>query len=338
MKNLMDIYINYTIKCIKNYMREIFNTSYDAKIVQEYIQTYVNVRYYNVCTIENTKRPFFLRIMDELNIKEQKLMKIYGAEKEKIITNVKKAFSYILFFDNVRKVENFKNIESIKEVIKELVAMREKEFGIPSVPEFEKNLYKRIIDDMLKKDVFLDKFMTDEFNINVQNTNSSYIYLAKLEHNLIMPRQYSEFAINKVYNSGVIGEDKLEIEYMLLSVIAIRDIINGRFKDTYIAEFQTTLFKKEKKLNKILSVLDNQELQEKITLNIQYSEFSTNKAKIFEFVKRGYKFTITLDNSLRDVNEIQKLRMFKFLILPKDLNLYKEIKKQKTLVNNIIEI
>ena len=85
-------------------------------------------------------------------------------------------------------------------------------------------------------------------------------------------------------------------------------------------------------------VLDNQELQEKITLNIQYSEFSTNKAKIFEFVKRGYKFTITLDNSLRDVNEIQKLRMFKFLILPKDLNLYKEIKKQKTLVNNIIEI
>ena len=43
--------------------------------------------------------------------------------------------------------------------------------------------------------------------------------------------QYSDSAINKVFTEGIIAEDKLQIEYILLSTVAIRDIINGNFNN-----------------------------------------------------------------------------------------------------------
>ena len=51
---------------------------------------------------------------------------------------------------------------------------------------------------------------------------------------------------------------------MLLSLITVRDIVDGDFKGIYIAEFANTLFKKKTKLDSILSLIENQALQEKI--------------------------------------------------------------------------
>ena len=62
-------------------------------------------------------RAFYLRILEELDFKEKILIKRNKEQAEdieqeqerlKIINNVKEVFSYILFFDNVRNVENFK--------------------------------------------------------------------------------------------------------------------------------------------------------------------------------------------------------------------------------------
>ena len=80
--------------------------------------------------------------------------------------------------------------------------------------------------------------------------------------------QYSQEAANKVYNSGNVAENKLVIEYVLLSVVAIRDILNGNFKDKYIVEFSNTLLKKSQKLESVLAIIDNQELQDKIFIII----------------------------------------------------------------------
>ena len=48
MKNLVDEYISFTEKNIKNYMRMIFANKYDANIISEYLKTYVNIRFYNI--------------------------------------------------------------------------------------------------------------------------------------------------------------------------------------------------------------------------------------------------------------------------------------------------
>ena len=69
MKNIMDTYLNFTEKKIKKYMKKIFASFYDEEIVSEYLRTYINARYYNICNKEKPARAFYLRIIDELEYK-----------------------------------------------------------------------------------------------------------------------------------------------------------------------------------------------------------------------------------------------------------------------------
>lgn len=336
MKNVMDMYLNFTEKRIKKYMKIIYGRYYDEEVTTEYLRTYVNARYYNIRNTDKPARAFYLRIIDELEFKEQILIK-KDKTKQKVINNVKKVFAYMLFFDNVRKVENFKKIESLREIIKKIMEIVTSEFNIKTSKEKEESLYKEITSDMLEADIFLDKFETDEFVLNFENCEQKEeLYFAKLEHNVKMPMQYSDTAIEKVFTQGIVAEDKLQIEYMLLSVIAVRDIIAGNFKDTYIAEFADTLFKKKAKLDSLLSIIENQALQDKININIDYTDYVKNQKTVLEYTNKGYNFAITLDNTIKSVEDVEKLKMFKIVIAPKNLVLYKELKQNKTILKNVI--
>ena len=44
---------------------------------------------------------------------------------------------------------------------------------------------------------------------------------------------YSTQAIENVFNSGLVAEDKLFVEYNLMSVEIIQDILKGNFKRQY---------------------------------------------------------------------------------------------------------
>ena len=250
---------------------------------------------------------------------------------------MQEVFEYILFFDNVRKIENFKKIDSLREIVKKIMETVIAEYKIKNSKENEENIYKEITSDMLEKEVFLDKFETDEFIINIENCEQREdLYFAKLDHNIKMPIQYSETAVEKVFTEGMVAEDKLQVEYMLLSLISLRDIIGGNFKDIYIAEFTNTLFKKKVKLDGLLSIIANQALQAKIHINIDYSDYIKNQKTILEYRSKGFDFTITLDNTITSVEDVERLKMFKYVIAPNKLVLYKELKQNKEVLNNVI--
>ena len=336
MNNLMDTYLKFTEKKIKKYMKIVFSVNYDEEIIEEFLRTYINARYYNVQNSEKPARAFYMRILDELEYKEDMLMEKCDAEAESLdekqsrlnlIHSIKEAFGYVLFFDNVRNIENFKTIDSLHEIIEKMLESVEKDFDIKNSKDVEEKLYQEVKSDMIEKDIFLYKFETDEFSLVFENANfDENFYFVELEHNIKMPMQYSDSAINKVFTEGIIAEDKLQIEYILLSTVAIRDIINGNFKDCYIAEFETSLFKKKQKLNGILSLIENQALQEKINLNIKYADYMKNQKSVLEYIKRGFSFVITLDDTLKNAEDIEKLKMFKLVIVPEELKIYKEIK------------
>ena len=346
MKNLMDMYLNFTEKRIKKYMRVAYSQYYNEEIVSEYLKTYVNARYYNIRNTEKPARAFYLRIIDEIDFKSGILIKKNDEETEdrqerqenlKMINNVKDVFEYILFFDNVRRIENFKKIDSLREIIKKMMKVVTAEYTIKNLKDVEEKLYTEITHDLLEKDIFLDKFDTDEFMLEVETCEQiEDLYIAKLEHNVKMPMQYSETAIEKVFTEGIVAEDKLQVEYMLLSLISVRDIVDGDFKDIYIAEFANTLFKKKAKLDSILSLIGNQALQEKIHINLDYSDYMKNQKAVLEYTNKGFNFAITLDNEIKSVEDVEKLKMFKFVIAPKKLILYKELKQNKAILNNVI--
>lgn len=345
MKNLMEMYLNFTEKRIKKYMRIIYSQYYNEEIVAEYLKTYVNARYYNIRNTEKPARAFYLRIIDELNFKKEILIKRNDeiddreekAQNLKMINNVDEVFEYILFFDNVRKIENFKKIDSLREIIKKITEKVASEFDIKVSKEDQEKLYKEVTSDLIEKDVFLDKFETDEFYIMVENCEQKEdLFFATLGHNVKMPVQYSDTAVEKVFSEGLVAEDKLQVEYMLLSLISLRDIIDGNFNDTYVAEFATTLFKKKAKLDSILSIIGHQALQDKIYLNIDYSDYIKNQKLILEYTNKGFNFAITLDNKIRSVEDVEELKMFKIVIAQKNLVLYRELKQKQAILNNVI--
>ena len=341
----MDTYLNFTEKKIKKYMKIIFNTNYNEELVNEYLKTYINARYYNIRNTDKPARAFYLRILDELEYKEDILMEKCEEESEtldekqaklNLIHIIKEVFGYVLFFDNVRNIENFKTIDSLHEIIKKILELIESYYEVKKPKDIEEQLYKEVKNDMIEKEVYLDKFDTDEFSLEFENTEfNEEMYYVYLNHNIKMPMQYSDSAIEKVFTEGIIAEDKLQIEYILLSTVAIRDIINGNFKDTYIAEFESSLFKKKQKLNGILSLIGNQALQEKIILNITYADYIKNQKSVLEYIKKGYNFVITLDDTLKSADDVEKLRMFKLVIVPNDLKLYKEIKRDDVIVERM---
>ena len=76
---------------------------------------------------------------------------------------------------------------------------------------------EEIKDDMLEKDIFLDKFSTDEFMLEFESTKfDEDTYFVNMTYDVKMPMQYSDSAIEKVYTEGIVAEDKLQIEYILL--------------------------------------------------------------------------------------------------------------------------
>ena len=69
---------------------------------------------------------------------------------------------------------------------------------------------------------------------------------------------------------------------------------------------------------------------------INYEEFTKYKQQVFELMKDGYKFAIELDNSIKDPNEIGKLSMFSYIIVPKKVKLYKELMRRYKKADKII--
>ena len=89
MNNLMDEYIEFTKKNLRKYMKIIFEKYYDNIVIDEYIKTYINARYYNITHSEVVSRAFFKRILNELEYKkeilERKLQKEEIKADERII-------------------------------------------------------------------------------------------------------------------------------------------------------------------------------------------------------------------------------------------------------------
>ena len=184
----------------------------------------------------------------------------------------------------------------------------------------------------------LESLETDDFYIKTTNYPKRYnVYRVNLKHKVEIPLEYSDFAINKAFNSGIIQEDKLIVEYYLVETKILNDILKQKFSKQYIVEFSETVFKKAKKLKNLLTIINSPATQDKMILKIKYEDYLTNKEKIHDILRDGYKFAVILDDSF-DVNSknVQTLDIFKYVILNKQLESYEKIKEYK--IQNVLEI
>lgn len=324
--NVLETYISFTEKNITEYLKLILELNYDKKIVSELVRTYIDSKYYGD-NIDLSNQKFSKEIFKNLKIKYENLLKKFP-KREAEVTEVFYLFKYIFYFEGLKKDK------TIEELVEEISHRRIKKYNYveENEPTFKTEFKKRVESDIAKRNKFITEFDTDKFELII-NKNNDYntFWDVDIKHNVKFKEIFKEEAIENVFNSGLTAEDKLIVEYSLLANLVLKEVLKGRFENTYFVNYAISLLKKKRKNKQILNIIDNQVALDKIVLKITYKEFIKNKYDIYDLMKKGFRFAVIVDseNNIDNTN----LNMFKFILVTKE---HPKLKKYMAKYKNII--
>lgn len=327
MDNIFEKHINNTERKFKRYTSMILKSKYDRIITEELIKTYIEARYYNY-EINKKTRIFYRRIYEALKKKSEKL-KTKFKDKKEIVENTLDLFQYYFYFDYVR------NNKSIQEIIEAIDEKRKDRFNLRSADtdNFIFDFMELVVNDIEDIEATIEKYSSSDFELRfrkIDQNNKNY-FRAELDYNFSFPEIFSREIIDYTFNMDIIAEDKLFVEYPMIGIEVLKDILDGNFNKIYIVDFNVELLHKKKKLNQLLEILNNQAAQDKIHFEITYDEFKENKSSLFELIKKGFKFALKTNDNMPELTneEIKILEIFEcILVAPKDVNKKKYNKKK----------
>jgi len=330
--DIMQKYIEITKKELSKYMLTIFEKEYDKNIFEDIFKRYIDVRYYDINQKIKKKEDLRKEVLSELQEQRKILVKKYDKLK---VTNMCEAFEYIIYFDGVGK---YKQIEN---VITKIVEFREAKLNKKENKEFIKILNKLIQEYSTLKQEYITKFETNKFKLNNKKTGKNNLILTTLRYNLEFPKAFKASIIEEVYNSGITKEDRLLVEYNLLNNMLLKDIIKGDFYKEYLIEFEIALLNKKSKLSRVLKIIENEDLKEKINLLIEYKDFTNNnKNDIYSLMRQGYKIAVKLDEEDKKLDEkqINRLNVFSYILIKDKTTHSKELTKIKEISKKVVII
>lgn len=331
-QNIMAKYIEHTGIFINELMQEYFKDKYDEEAVEEYIETYIDARYNNYGG-NPKQRIFYRRIYSALLEKKTKLAKTANEEKKQDLQNMLEVFQYIFYIDFVRTIKI-----DLKEFVRQMYETRTIKFGFKRDGSFRDNVYKMIKKYRDEKEKYLDSFETEDFELaTIKYPNLKDIYKVELKYNFKMPYIFSKEVITEVYNENIINEDKLMIQYVLLTVFNVRMILQGKFNIQYLVDLPAAMLSKKKKLQNILNIISHQSIQDKIKIKLKYRDFLLNKDLIYDLMQDGYKFAIIIDDAfIINSENLKKLEMFDYIIINDKSEQYEQLLQELEQLKNII--
>ena len=303
---IFEDYIKFTTNFLTNY-RILLDKKYERKYVKPFIDKYIDVRYYNKYVVKS--KDFITRLNKELNNLAKEMIEENKKDEEKIKNNFA-LFSYILFIDGCLKCNN------ISILLKTLFA--DKKITIEYADNVKSDLEFLVNDYIEKKNDFFHLFSSEEFYFKEKNYGN--VTVVNLEQKCIISKLYSEYAIDKAYNSEIVVENRTFLSILLLSSRVIKEVIDLNFDHNYIMEFPVSLFEKNKKIIKYLRALDDDMLKSRIILNFKYKDYKIYKRDIRDLINQGYGISLELDEEY-DIN-FDDLFMFSYILLDKKYKYY----------------
>ena len=175
---------------------------------------------------------------------------------------------------------------------------------------------------------------TKDFEITLKKLDDT-MYRVKLLYNFDFPEIFSKEIIEETFETDVIGEDRLFVEYPMIANEVLKEILNGNFSRIYVVDFAESLLKKKKKLEQLLEILENQAAQDKIYFEIKFEDFVKNKKEVFEIIKRGFKFALVTNSEMPKFtkDELQITEVFGCILA--DTN---DVNKKRYKNDKILEI
>lgn len=328
MQNLMNDYIKIVKSNMNKFMKIFLDNKYVKSISDEFIETYTETRYYGLIEI---KKGFTVKnkILNDLREKREELLEEFS-EKEKIID-----LTYA-FLDSCIAL-NETSLDLLDEEIEQVVKLRKIHFSKDDDNDYKNEIRKLVKDSMKEKENLLKKTNSEKFFLKYSNYKITNLKKVIVKHNIKFPAVYSKQAIDKIFNNSVVAEDKVFVEYNMISTQVIRDIENAIYRKQYVVEFPETILDKTQKMARLLEIINHPSIQDRLMLNISYKTIIKYRDKIYELLRNGYKIALTLDDSFEgNAADIQRLSLFQYVLVNKKSEYYNQLVKNK--LKNLVEI
>lgn len=328
MQNLMNEYIKIVKSNMNKFMKIFLDNKYVKSISDEFIETYTEIRYYGLIEI---KKGFTVKnkILNELRVKREDLLEEIP-EKEKIIE-----ITYA-FLDSCIALNEITS-DLLEEEVEQVVKLRKLHLSKNSDDDYKDEIRKLYKECGKEKEKLLKQADSDKFFLKYSNFKITNLKKVIVKYNIKFPAIYSKQAIEKIFNNSVIAEDKVFVEYNMISAQVIRDIENAIYRKQYVVEFPETILDKPQKMARLIEIINHPSIQDRLMFNISYKTIVDYKDKIYELLKNGYKIALTIDNTFEGtVADIQRLSLFEYVLVSKKSAHYNELVKNK--LKNLVEI
>lgn len=291
--NVMNTYLKFNRRRLINYSKIILEKYYYKGIFEELLDTYIDLRYNELPSVAN------LKLINKELINKAEDLKTYNID-DVILTLT--YFPFIYYLDNFLK-------KDVDIIIDKINNYRVKQLKLDVLDNELKNI---ILNDQKRIDKYINSFDSKEFNLSIGKTNIVNLYTTEVIHNIKIPKLYSEYAINNVYNRGIVLENKLFINYYMVSKLILTDILNFNFK-YYIVNFSKSLVDKEDKQKRLFNIIDNDIIKDRIILKVDESDFLKYRDNYLKYINEGYKFILYLNKESSLKND-SIIRVFSYIV------------------------
>ena len=320
--NIINIYLRFIKNKFLDFFKIILNNKYNSGICKIFISRYIDVRYYNE-TNYFYEKDFVSRLNKEFISLYKKLA---NEENNDALKNIVALFGYLIYFDDIGDSEPLDIIDAL---IKDDVIIKASDENIEnSLKEWFKGLTEG-------KEKFYKTLETKDFSIEERKVYRKIKELV-LNQNVKVSNLYSEYAIDKAYNTGTVNEDKLFVTLIKGSSLILENAIKLDFSKFFVVDLPSSLLDKDKKLMRLLGVIDNMLAKKHISIRITYSDYIKHKELIDKLIQEGYSFGVIIDNEFK--GKLKELFIFIYIFVSDDNEYYKMIMdKKKDIISKVIK-
>ena len=304
---IFEEYIKFVDNFLVNYYKLLLYSRYEKRLVKPFIDKYIDVRYYNKYVVNEPN--FTQRLNKELNNIAKEVI-VENPEKIEKVKNVFALFSYVLFIDGCTKYSDLNSL------LKTLYT--DSHITLKYEEQTKKDMNTLVREFINKKVQFFKLFNTNEFFIRGKKYDN--VYIVNLGQNCNLSKLYSDYAVEKAYNSPLVIENRIYLTILMVSSKVLSEVIALNFKNNYIIDFPVSLLTKSKKILRFLKALDNDLLRSKIHLRFKYCDFKFYRKEILGLINQDYSVCLELDETY-DMN-FDHLFLFSYILVNKKYKYY----------------
>lgn len=284
--NVMKEYIKFEKKFLFKYAMVSLDNFFDRKIFTFLLDNYIDIRYYDTNEIMGKKQ-----VSRNIN----RYLELKFNELDEFNEDIRQIFN---FFGIIYRVDGAIRSSDLQDIVDKTCQFRREKLSL--MEDREQVLLELLKERKSRLELFLNKFNDSNFSLKFKRTDFKKCFNVILDYNIKIPKLYSEYAIEQVFDTGIVGENKLFVLYYMVACRVLKDIIELKYDYNYLIDFKLSLFEKEDKIKRLIGIIDDDILRDRIILKITYNEYKEEKSKIDILINKGFRFALIIDDYFDD--------------------------------------